>query len=349
MTNEEFLRRLESALVHRLPPEELEDVMNYHREYFAEAGESAADGLDAPETIAQRVLEEHLSEQPPIPPRRNTRRIALAAGIVAALAVGIVVTALVWHGTGHFFSRVFGDGGDTGNVEEDVIEQVTVVDTGLAAGAWDEGEAYLETTVPESRFDKLIIDVPCADVTVMAGDGGIQSSAPQGFTLRNTLEKGVLRYTGTAPKDVRVTDERPMIAIFLPVDLLELEEIDIEVELGDIYLEGGTTWKVDAETENGSVTVRDWAATDEATFSAKLGMVDMTGSFPCVVELDSEMGGVSAVLTGDRSDYGLELSTDWGDITVDGEAVSREHVVRSGPYQLSAECDTGDISIDFVE
>lgn len=70
MSNEEFLNRLETALRDRVPREDVDDAMNYHREYFSEAGENAAEELPAPEAVAEQIVrerEEYL--------RKGTRKV----------------------------------------------------------------------------------------------------------------------------------------------------------------------------------------------------------------------------------------------------------------------------------
>ena len=70
MDKQTFLRRLEEGL-RQLPPEEREDILAYHREYFQDAGpEQEAKvirELGDPDLLARRLLSEY-GEQPPASP-----------------------------------------------------------------------------------------------------------------------------------------------------------------------------------------------------------------------------------------------------------------------------------------
>ena len=70
MDKQTFLRQLEEGL-RQLPPEEREDILAYHREYFQEAGPDqeakVIQELGDPALLAQRLLSEY-GEQPPASP-----------------------------------------------------------------------------------------------------------------------------------------------------------------------------------------------------------------------------------------------------------------------------------------
>ena len=67
MDKQTFLRRLEEGL-RQLPPEEREDTLAYHREYFQDAGPEqeakVIQELGDPDLLARRLLSEY-GEQPP--------------------------------------------------------------------------------------------------------------------------------------------------------------------------------------------------------------------------------------------------------------------------------------------
>lgn len=70
MDKQTFLRRLEEGL-RQLPPEEREDILAYHREYFQDAGPEqeakVIQELGDPDLLARRLLSEY-GEQPPVSP-----------------------------------------------------------------------------------------------------------------------------------------------------------------------------------------------------------------------------------------------------------------------------------------
>lgn len=66
MNKETYLRFLRAYLANRLPAGEVEDIMNYYTEYFADAGEGRERDvmaeLGSPERLAQQILGERREE-----------------------------------------------------------------------------------------------------------------------------------------------------------------------------------------------------------------------------------------------------------------------------------------------
>ena len=99
MNKAEFLAGLRDALAGKLPSGELEDVLSYYEEYFADAGEEheaeAAEGLGSPASVAAQVLEGRTGQAPSAASaeRRPRRLWPVVLGICAAalllLGVGI--------------------------------------------------------------------------------------------------------------------------------------------------------------------------------------------------------------------------------------------------------------------
>ncbi len=67
MNKETYLRFLRAYLANRLPVGEVEDIMNYYTEYFADAGEGREGAvmaeLGSPEQLAQQILGERREEE----------------------------------------------------------------------------------------------------------------------------------------------------------------------------------------------------------------------------------------------------------------------------------------------
>lgn len=101
MDKQTFLRRLEEGL-RQLPPEEREDILAYHREYFQDAGPEqeakVIQELGDPDLLARRLLSEY-GEQPPAspPPQpqaeapKKKRPSGVLVAILAVLAAPIAL------------------------------------------------------------------------------------------------------------------------------------------------------------------------------------------------------------------------------------------------------------------
>lgn len=91
MDKQTFLRRLEEGL-RQLPPEEREDILSYHREYFQEAGPEqeakVIQELGDPALLARRLVSEY-GEQPaasaPPPSQPEAPKKKRGAGILVAI------------------------------------------------------------------------------------------------------------------------------------------------------------------------------------------------------------------------------------------------------------------------
>lgn len=102
MDKQTFLRRLEEGL-RQLPPEEREDILAYHREYFQDAGPEqeakVIQELGDPDLLARRLLSEY-GEQPPASPPpsqpqpeapKKKRPSGVLVAILAVLAAPIAL------------------------------------------------------------------------------------------------------------------------------------------------------------------------------------------------------------------------------------------------------------------
>lgn len=115
MNKETYLRILRGRLHYRLTTEEVDDIINYYTEYFADAGEgreqSVIEELGSPERLAQQILGERRKEElAPVPtaadktPPRYTRemeeKLPTWAGVLilvlAAIVGGPVVASLAF-------------------------------------------------------------------------------------------------------------------------------------------------------------------------------------------------------------------------------------------------------------
>lgn len=97
MDKQTFLRRLEEGL-RQLPPEEREDILAYHREYFQDAGPEqeakVIQELGDPDLLARRLLSEY-GEQPPASPPPPSQPQAEAPKKKGASGVLVAILAVL--------------------------------------------------------------------------------------------------------------------------------------------------------------------------------------------------------------------------------------------------------------
>lgn len=65
-------------------------------------------------------------------------------------------------------------------------------------------------------------------------------------------------------------------------------------------------------------------------------------------DLEADMGSVTAIALGDKSDYSLELEVDLGEVKVNGQKVANSYETYGKSYVLKAKADVGSVTLDFA-
>lgn len=382
MSNEEFLVRLEQLLQGRMPPQEIQNVMEYHREYFAEAGENAAAELDPPEIIAQRVLDEYFS--PPAKRRCPAWvKSVVGAALIACLALALVAGAKYFINPYRIRSRLY-QTTDT-VVEAGTAHREDSHGHGYGHGPITQVEQYAYagielTTVQQGDqvctygeldpFDTIFVEGVSDNVTIVPGDGFYVDIC---HDKRETLDCGVkdnsLSITGKVGGVFSTGFQKGDVTIILPRGA-ELYTIKVETDMGDIYLEDINAGDAELDTDQGHVTVSG-GVFDTLNCDSDLGDVNVfavqaaqlkcssdDGKVEAIefdaqeTELEADLGSVTAIAVGTRSDYSLELKVDLGQLKIDGEDTVSPYV-QTWPGRdtrsLHASADVGSVTLDFIQ
>ena len=166
MNKAEFLAGLRDALAGKLPSGELEDVLSYYEEYFADAGEEheaeAAEGLGSPASVAAQVLEGRTGQAPSAASaeRRPRRLWPVVLGICAAalLLLGVGIRLV-------FLAQRMPDAPAAGERQPVAAGQEPVVVEQDPVSTPPENKLELEP------FTALDIDVGIGDIRMEEGDG----------------------------------------------------------------------------------------------------------------------------------------------------------------------------------
>lgn len=367
MSNEEFLRRLEGALKNRVPQEDVDDAMNYHREYFAEAGENAAEELPAPEAVAEQIIQERAEYL-----RKRQFKWARPA-VVAALCIGLVVTVAVSWGAKSFFRNLWGRAmridDPVAVAEGDVISQVV---EGTYAGT------SFTTTKTGSRvhvsgtmdaIDSIVIEGVSDNVTITAAgrEFMLDIDRDKRESMDYCVEDGTLYIVGDLDGMFNMGYEPGNISITVPQDLNWRSMVRVDTDMGDIYLEYIDGGEVELDTDMGNITVSN-GHFNNLDCDSDLGDVTVTSveadSLNCYcdagqisaiefaaneTDLESNLGSVTAIAVGARSDYSLELEVDLGEVMVDGQKVANSYETYGERYVLKAKADVGSVTLDFTD
>lgn len=364
MKNEEFLAQLERLLQGKMPPQEIQNVMEYHREYFAEAGENAAAELDPPDVIAQRVLDEYFS-----PPPSRFPKWAKPAAICAGLVV--VGLLLVRVGTHQLFGSLgnWRDGTVTEEETVTAIDQVIVTEDLQPGAAIQNGDhMMLSTALPE--LESIVIEGVSDNVTIVTGNRA-EYILEMGYASRENLDysvkDGTLYIVGELENVFSIGYEPGEITVVVPA-WAEFSWVSVKAEMGDVFLEKVNAQSAELETDLGNVSVTEGAygsldcesdmgdvlvtdvTADMLKCSSDSGNVDAISFTAKETELDADLGGITAIAAGRPEDYALELEVDLGEIRLNGMTVSSPYHSqgRDAGKSIKATADTGGVILDFA-
>lgn len=367
MSNEEFLRRLEGALKNHVPQEDVDDAMNYHREYFAEAGENAAESLPAPEAVAEQIIrerEEYL--------RKRQFKWAKPA-IVAVLCVAVVVTIGVSWGAKHVFNNLWRRATRTNDpvavYEGDVIHQVTQEGfVGAGITTTETGDrVYVSGNL--NTLESIVIEGVSDNVTITAAGSEfmLDIDRDKRESMDYSVEDGTLYIVGDLDGMINMGYEPGNITITVPQDISWQSMVRVDIDMGDIYLDSIDAGEAELDTDLGNITVSN-GHFGSLDCDSDLGDVTVTSveadSLKCYcdcgqvnameftaneTDLEADMGSVSAIALGDMSDYALELEVDLGEVKVNGQKVASPYETYGKSYVLKAKADVGSVTLDFTD
>ena len=311
MNKAEFLAGLRDALAGKLPSGELEDVLSYYEEYFADAGEEheaeAAEGLGSPASVAAQVLEGRTGQAP--------------SAALLLLGVGIRLV---------FLAQRMPDAPAAGERQPVAAGQEPVVVEQDPVSTPPENKLELEP------FTALDIDVGIGDIRMEEGDGWYLSLTSGGqdgdgtpYRLNHSQSGDTLEIWST-PENIS-GDGSPKGEVVLTVPegtVLNRAEISIGV--------GALDWS---------------GCAVEGLLRAESGVGGLDVTAPVgEAELISGVGDVALRAAGSGADYAYQLTTGTGELQVDGEKAGPFFASGgAGDRVLTLSSGTGDVCLDFTD
>ena len=301
----------------------------------------------------------------------------LIVGIAAPLlAVGIVLSGVGW-----------AMGADTSIQVPVGSEQIHVGWDGVGLTGWSSSYVIDTAVVEDmalSPFTTLDIELSNGTVTVSAGETyGIRLHSGS-RKLQYSLEDGTLKVWDEELMGVQFSELGGSVEIFLPggaaltdADItsalgglelknVQVETLNIQADLGDITAEGlqaGSAVltaecgavnltgveadELEAELSLGDMTATGLAVADRLTVTNSLGSVSLEGELGESVSVTADMGDISAVSSRAEQWYGYELSTDMGEITVNGQNRGASASQKGEEGTMELHTDMGGITVRF--
>lgn len=301
----------------------------------------------------------------------------LIVGIAAPLfLVGVVLSGVGW-----------AMGAETSIEVPVGEERIHVGWDGVGLSGWSGTSGTETAAAEEAElapFTSLEVELSNGTVTVSAGETyGIRLSSGS-RKLQYSLEDGTLKVWDEELIGVQFSERGGSVEIFLPggaaltdADItsalgglelknVQVETLNIQADLGDITAEGlqagsavltaecGAVNLTDVEADEleaelslGDMTATGLAVADRLTVTNSLGSVSLEGELGESVSVTADMGDISAVSSRAEQWYGYELSTDLGEITVNGQnrGTSASQEGETGTMELHT--DMGGITLRF--
>lgn len=204
------------------------------------------------------------------------------------------------------------------------------------------------------EFSSAALNCDLGDVTVnqlkVAGD------------LSITLDLGSADLKGISARDLIVSNSCGKTNL----SAVTARSVSIENDLGGILCDTITSERFSADSSSGQVEIRD-SKLGFASVSSDLGAVELSGTSTTGLEVESDSGSVTLqgelagrteidcdlggieITTGlPRNQYSLELSTDLGKVSVDGESHGTQFTHNaSAANSIEVENSSGSVEVNF--
>lgn len=157
-----------------------------------------------------------------------------------------------------------------------------------------------------------------------------------------------------------------LLVIYLPKDMIELDETEIETGAGKLNIENLNTQSLYLELGAGDVQIENLVTTKETKIDggvgkaeiksckindlkANLGMGEFTlnGKLTGESKIDSGVGSINMDLTDKKENYTIKLSKGIGSIRIDEKEVADGEVWGNGENSIKIDGGIGSIKINF--
>lgn len=192
--------------------------------------------------------------------------------------------------------------------------------------------------------EKLVIDAEVANVTVRPGDAwALEYALEQEPEITET--GGVLTFRDSPKNTVNIgiknTPEQ-YINLTVPAEIA----LDLEVDVGDVTIGNLAFTDLSVETDVGDVKLENVTASGSLEAESDVGSVTLSKVNANSVAAISDVGDLDVNFTGALADYALMVTTDMGDVTVDGMKQGNMYST-GGSIPVFFKTDTGDITVTF--
>lgn len=222
---------------------------------------------------------------------------------------------------------------------------------------WHEREIYSGNADSIETFEN--VNIKEIDVKLSSADFQILESDTDTVRLETSNISSKLRLNYYVEDGELVIETRKRITknvqgtvyLFLPKGY-ELDEANIEVGAGNLYIEDISAISLEVEVGAGEGEIKNYHA-GEADFKCGAGMMTMSGQADWEMNIDCEIGEIRADMKGSQSDYSYYIKFGIGEVNIGKEIYSglgyQEKIQNNTGKEIHIDCGIGSVTVNFSE
>lgn len=215
-------------------------------------------------------------------------------------------------------------------------------------------------TLSEGDFSELDIDLDLGNVVIKSGAGSVEWNGAEELKPEVSTESGKLKIRQKDGKFLKGAALTNTLTVSVPS---ALKKLNIESDMGNLDVAGIGSDKTNLKVSAGNIVIKDSdlgdleadanagdikfdsLSAEKADLDSNAGNIagSVSGSFKSL-KADTDVGNIELKLECARSELSLDLKTDLGNVTVNGEKTGSGKS-GSGASSLKARTDLGNITI----
>lgn len=364
MSKEVFLQQLESCLL--MGSEEKDEVMNYYREYFEEAGpeneQAVIAELGDPAVLAEKLnreFEADVSDQSGYYHDENRRSTyhdfgdlgasigdAVKETVEAAMSLADVAIREARKATeGLFDENNSQSSGETKGVFTSLKD--------IFRGGSEQLEPYIYTNDDMEPFTSVVVDVSNCPIRVERSVNGrfgvdVRLMIRPDDQVIVAVENGELtvkKIRGSGRFMFGFNGGSQHVKLYLPD--MEYDRLVLDTSNSSISVRQTCCSYLEADSSNGGITVEQVSALEATLDTSNSGIKVKKSEIHRMLNADTSNGSIEVELIGNESDYRIAADTSNAKVHVNGRTVGSSYFTGGGSREVILDTSNGRISIGF--
>ena len=216
------------------------------------------------------------------------------------------------------------------------------------------------------EISSLKIDLDYTNLEIISGDTFSVETNNSKISYKNN--NGSIKIKEENINWLNKTNNNSNLIIYIPENMTMLDEINVTLGAGKLYVERLNTQRLDLELGAGEVNIENLTVLNEGKIDGGAGKIELkyseinnleanlgVGDFNFVgkligkSEIDSGIGQININLLDSKENYRLEIDKGIGNVTVDDEELQMNRIYGTGSNYLDIDGGVGSIKINFKE